>query len=95
MGFNFYLGKNTGVSLNIVWQDRAGGYMLYENGLFTTTVDYKPVWLVNAKLFRQIGNFKLFIDATNITNTTLVSIANVPQAGRWVRGGVAYNFKKN
>lgn len=90
---NLQIGKKTGISLNVVWQDRAGGFMLYENGLFTSTVAYKPVWIADAKLFRQMGNFKFFVDATNFTNTPLVSIANVPQAGRWVRGGVSFNFQ--
>lgn len=94
-GLNLQMGKKTGININVVWQDRAGGYMLYENGLFTSTETYKPVWLADAKLYRQIGQFKIFVDANNITNTPLVSIANVPLAGRWVRGGLSYTFQKN
>ncbi len=81
-----------GASYRVSWQERAGGYMLYKDGIFQDIQSFQPFWMVDARLFWQIGKVQLFAEASNLFNTQYVSIANVPQPGRWLRFGVIGEF---
>ncbi len=85
------------LQINIIasYHQREGGYMLYENGVFTSTVDFEPYWLANARVSYQFDNWKLFADASNVLDAERVSIANVPQPGRWLSFGLNYQFSSN
>lgn len=80
--------RQGGVSVTGSWQDRAGSYMLFEDGEFTDTEEFEPFFMVDLKLFYEIGPAKIFTEASNALDTQRVDIANVPQPGRWIRGGV-------
>ncbi len=77
-----------GVSITGSWQDRAGGYMFFEDGEFTETVDFEPFFMMDLKVFYEVGPVRLFTEASNALDEQYVDIANVPQPGRWVRGGM-------
>jgi iron complex outermembrane receptor protein len=81
-----------GASFRVSWQERAGGFMLYQDGVFQDLQDFEPYWLVDMKLFWQIGRVQLFAEASNLFNSQVVSIANVPQPGRWARASLKGEF---
>ena len=85
--------KNTGASIYVMYQNRAGNYDVYDritNGY--ALVPYKPFWLVNAKLHWHKNRLYFYIEANNLLNTTYRDISNVIQPGRWVTGGAKVNI---
>lgn len=78
----------SGIRATVSLQDRAGSYMLYEDGEFRDTRAFEPFWMVDLKTFYDVGFVRLFAEASNVLNTRYVDIANVPQPGRWIRGGI-------
>lgn len=85
---NLPVTDNGGISATASWQDRAGSYLLFEDGEFTDTREFDPFWMADLKAFYHIGPVKLFAEASNAFDAHYVDIANVPQPGRWIRGGV-------
>jgi vitamin B12 transporter len=83
---------------HLTGQDRAGSYLSYMGKNSETgadvwqTVDFEPVWLLNARLFWQLPKSTFFVEASNLLNTTYMDIADVRQPGRWVRAGVTVNL---
>ena len=84
--------ERAGIRTSASWQDRAGSYMLFEDGEFTDTRPFEPFWMVNLTLFYEIGVVRLFGEASNALDTRYFDIANVPQPGRWVRAGLEVNL---
>ena len=79
---------NWGISTNIAWIDRAGGYMVYENNEFTRLEDFPSWWSLDYRFYYHRGAFELYTEVTNLLNQPNVTIANVPQPGRWIRIGI-------
>ncbi len=90
--FTHPLTDHGGASTSVIWQNRAGSYLLYEDGEFTDTREFEPFWMIDLKVFYHVGSVRLFWEASNVTNTRYVDIANVPQPGRWMRAGLEYEF---
>lgn len=86
------LGKNAGTTWNISYLDRQGGFVLYENGSYQGYVDFQPWWSADARAFYRLGQMELFTEVNNLLNQQTVSIANVPQPGRWARMGVTWKI---
>ena len=86
-----FTGSN-GFTAKISWQDRAGGYLLYEDGDFTGTQPFDSFWLTDLSAYQHIGRFRLFGNVTNVFDTRYVDIANVPQPGRWVSAGFDFEL---
>lgn len=82
------IGQWAGVTFNFSWVDRAGGYLLYEDGAYAGLKDFSPHALFDSRLFFRWGKMEWYAEAQNLLNTEVVSIANVPQPGRWIRLGV-------
>lgn len=80
--------RNSGFRLDISRIEREGGYMLFEDGVFTEQRDFAPFWLAHLRLYYRTGNQEFFAEINNLFDTHVVSIANVPQPGRWIRAGV-------
>ena len=89
---NIPFGKGSGASMNATWRDRAGGYLLFEEGAYTQFQPFKAYWLVDAKAYWNFGNFNIFMEVLNAGNVNYVHIGNVPQPGRWLRAGVTYTL---
>lgn len=66
------------------YQDRTGTYL----NATDERLAYKPVHLVDIQLNYTRSNYKLFAGATNLFDTSYEDIGNVPQPGRWIRGGM-------
>jgi vitamin B12 transporter len=78
-----------GASYRVSWQQREGGYMNYRDGAFEAIQPFAPYWMIDVRVFYNLGQMKIFSEVTNLFNTPTVSIANVPQPGRWVRVGIS------
>jgi iron complex outermembrane receptor protein len=87
--------SNLSIQINTSWRERQGGYMLFEDGIFTETVDFKPFWLIDTRVAYTFGNLEIFTSVTNLLDSNQVSIANVPQPGRWITGGLRYQLSSN
>ncbi len=84
--------SNMGTSINVSWIERAGGYMLYRNGVFGEIIGFEPYFMTDLKIYYKIWKTEWFVEFSNLLDTHYVSIANVPQPGRWGRIGVAARF---
>lgn len=84
--------KSGGLNINIGRRERAGGYMLFEDGAYTEKIDFKPFWMTDIKIFYTINKVYLSFEVINIFDVEYVDIANVPQAGRWAKFGLKYSL---
>ena len=83
-----HLGNRSGFTWKLSWQDRAGGYQPFTEGSYAEEIPYEPVFQLDVKAHFDFRKVQLFAEATNLTNARILDHANVPQAGRWVMGGV-------
>ncbi|MFW5757694.1 MAG: TonB-dependent receptor plug domain-containing protein [Bacteroidota bacterium] len=95
VGLNIDITPSMQVNVIASYRQREGGYMLYEDGVFTSTTGFQPYWLINARAAYGFDKWNIFADVSNMLNTTRVSIANVPQPGRWFTFGISYQFSSN
>lgn len=77
---------------NIRYQDRNGTFT--PSGT-TSATPYKPFWLTDLRLSRKQKYFTLYCEATNLFDNQYEDIANVPQPGIWVRGGINISIDYN
>jgi len=89
---NHKITANAGAAWRATWLERAGGFMLYQDGAFQNVQDFAPYWMVDARVFYQLRWVQIWVEASNLLNTKHVSIANVPQPGRWVRAGLDFKL---
>ncbi len=80
------------VNWNIRYQDRNGTYT--KTGA-TETSDYKSFWLTDVRLSRKQKFFTLYCEVSNLFDNQFEDIANVPQPGAWVRGGLNIHIDYN
>lgn len=64
--------------------DRAGNYADREG----TLRDYKPYFLLDGRLAWEKGCFRLYVDATNLTDTAYFDFGGLRMPGCWLSGGV-------
>ena len=81
---------NLTLSWNFRWQDRAGSYIKYENNKPGERTNYKPYSVLDLNTNYKLNNWNLYINATNIFDTTYIDLGNLPQPGIWIMGGVKY-----
>jgi vitamin B12 transporter len=92
LGFTHTITPRGGASYRASWQQRSGGFMLYSDGVFNELQDFEPFWMVDVKLFYKIRQIMVFAEVSNLFDKQYVTIANVPQPGRWARVGISGNF---
>ena len=85
---NLSIFKNTGINWRISYQNRAGGYINFDNGIFGKEVPYKPFWISDIKLFQNYKKHKIYLEISNLFNVDYQDFGNLPQAGRWIRLGI-------
>ncbi len=93
ISLSYPLSERIGIRTSVTWQDRAGSYLFFDDGAFSDIRDYDPFWMMDLKLFYDIGSVRLFGEASNMLDTRYADIGNVPQPGRWVRGGIEVAFR--
>ncbi len=84
--------KDVEFSWTATWQDRAGGFILYDNGTYGDEVPYDPYLLLDAKVSWKISDVLLYIEVANALDNRYYDIGNVIQPGRWIRAGVQWNI---
>ena len=71
------------LNADLRWQDRVGQYTDFDG----TICDYKPYWLVDARLTWQKPSYELYLKANNLFDTHYRDYGLVPQPGRWLIAG--------
>lgn len=84
--------QKSGIDWKLSWQDRAGGYQPYTEGAYTAEIPYQPALVADARAYYNFRQLQLFVEVTNLTDAEIVDHANVPQAGRWVMGGIKFRL---
>jgi len=82
----------SGIDWKISWQDRAGGYQPFAEGLYQDEIPYKPYLLADAKAYYNFTLMQIFVEVSNLFDVTVIDHANVSQPGRWLRGGVKFKL---
>ena len=73
------------LNADLRWQDRVGQYTDFDGAI----CDYKPYWLVDARLTWQKPSYELYLKANNLFDTHYRDYGLVPQPGRWLIAGFA------
>ena len=84
--------KNLTLNLQVVFQDREGTYLKYENTLPAGEAEYQPFWEFDGKLSYKLNNFTFFASVNNLFDVAYNDIENVVQPGRWFKTGVSYQL---
>lgn len=77
--------------------DRNGSYTEYPvAGDSQTSVlrDFKPYFLLDGRLSWEKGICRLYVDATNLTDTRYCDMGGIPLPGTWITGGMTLTIGK-
>lgn len=75
--------------------DRNGSYTAYPvagNSSISEIRDYEPYFLLDGRLTWEKGWCRLYVDATNLTDTRYCDIGGLRLPGLWCTGGVVLTF---
>ena len=84
--------RRMSLSLAGTFADRNGSYTHYPvagDSSVTEIRDFKPFFLLDARLCWEKGICRLYVDGTNITDTDYCDMGGIPLPGAWVTAGVA------
>lgn len=86
---DYHLYKNISMSWNISYRERNGGYLVYDKASNRDEeIPYKPLWLIDTKIYYKKPTYLLYIETTNVFNKEYYDIGNIMQPGRWAKGGI-------
>lgn len=91
LSLNHVIYKNFGADWQLTYQDRAGSYINIDG----ETVDYKPIILLDGKLYWQNSKAKIYVEATNITNRKYYDYGGVLQPQIWFKAGIGLTLGYN
>ncbi len=77
--------------------DRNGSYADYpipSDSQTSTMRDFKPYFLLDGRLSWEKGICRLYVDATNLTDTRYCDMGGIPLPGRWFTGGLTLTIGK-
>ena len=77
--------------------DRNGSYTYYptaNDSSVSEVRDFKPYFQLDGRLQWEKGWCRLYVDATNITDTRYCDMGGIPLPGFWCTGGVVLTFGK-
>ena len=92
--------RNCSLTLTGAVYDRNGSYTYYlrnadgslmldpDGKMMTEVRDFKPYFLLDGRLSWEKGVCRLYVDATNITDTRYCDLGGIRLPGAWVTGGV-------
>ena len=88
--FSLIASQNINPKTRIDWrasyQDREGGYINFETN---EEKEYMPFWIASVRVsYNAFKNNIIFLEVNNLFDNQYVDFGNIPQPGRWVRGGV-------
>jgi len=86
------IASNLTASWNFRFQKRMGEFRLYESGVDKGLIPYPAFSTLDVKLCYELRRFAFTLNINNIYDTYYYDVANVPQAGFWLIGGVKYRL---
>jgi vitamin B12 transporter len=89
IGLHHKILETLNASWHFSYQKREGSYPGPDN----TEVPYKGFFLADLKIQMNKKTIQPFAEVTNLFNTHYLYLGNLPQPGRWVKGGVQINIK--
>ncbi|MFC2097629.1 TonB-dependent receptor plug domain-containing protein [Bacteroidota bacterium] len=92
IGLNHDLLFKIGVDWKITYQNRAGGYINYSDGIYGEEVPYKSFWLCDMKIFYPLKKINIYCEVSNLLNVKYQDIGNLIQPGRWLRFGLKFEI---
>ena len=76
-------------SWSLTWQDRAGGFIRYTDGVpDKTETPFRDVLLIDGRISYRYNGLNLYISASNLGNIRYYDIGGVQEPGRWIRAGM-------
>ena len=84
------LSQELTLGLNARWKDRVGSYTDFDGAAH----DYKPYWLMDARLTWQHNRWKLYAEGNNLFDRDYRDYGLVPQPGRWLIAGMSVHIGK-
>ncbi len=86
--------KNLMLSWNFMYKQRIGDYLTYDfEGKEYIHNSYPEVFLIDLRASYTISNFTVYIEGSNLLDKTYIESGSIPQPGRWLKGGLKYNFE--
>lgn len=76
--------RGFGASWTLSYQSRNGEYNDREGNVAA----YRPIWLLDGRIYWENPKIRLFVEATNITNRKYYDYGGILQPGIWVKGGI-------
>ena len=92
-GIRLIFFKNFGLSIQAVAQDRAGSYTSFEDSGEMVEKEYKPFWLMDARLTCQVKRTLIFAECSNLFDADYFDFGNIEQPGAWFRLGVEFGIE--
>ena len=92
LNINNKIYKKLFFSSNFSYNERKGKYIPYINEQYQEEENYKPIFLIGAKLYWKSNNYNIYIEGTNLKDIKYMDIANIELPGRWIKGGIIINF---
>lgn len=89
--------RRMSLALTGSFYDRNGSYTAYPevgNSSVTEVRDYAPYFLLDGRLTWGKGWCRLYVDATNLTDTRYCDLGGIPLPGLWCTAGVVLTFGK-
>jgi len=87
---NFF--NRLSIDLRFMYQDRNGGFSLYENGSYAVEKPYPPFWIADVKTSYRIKDLQTYVSVSNLLNNEYYDLGNVVQPGRWIKAGISYDL---
>ena len=82
------LAKKLALNMTVRWQDRIGSYTDFDGSVNS----YSPYCLADARLTWQERAWKLYVEATNLFDTSYRDYGLVEQPGRWIVAGLSIHI---
>ncbi|MFV0553441.1 MAG: TonB-dependent receptor plug domain-containing protein [Mangrovibacterium sp.] len=92
IGLNHRIVENLTANWQFRMEDRNGGYSAYDGIDYVGETDYEPFGVLDLKLNYKFQKFDFFVQSTNLFDVTYYDLSNIPQAGRWISGGVRFSI---
>jgi len=85
------LTQGSPLKLGLTWsrQDRAGSYANTSG----ETVEYKPFHTIDVRAQYELTDMTIYVDIRNAMDAVIIDRGNVPLPGRWITGGVKFNWE--
>lgn len=77
------------INHNIVFNIKANWYFRFEERF-----NSERNFITDLRLDKNFGNLNLFVKGTNLFNVDYYDFIGVPLPGRWIAGGLKYNFSE-